>query len=310
MKQKLAKILVIDDNEDFVDSLVSVLREEGFRVKGVSTPSTMRNAARHEDYDIVLLDIVIPGLDVPRYMGGRRILVDIMTYHPEAKVVLLSGEATGEQIVDCLRCGAIDFVQKPVNLEEHRVLKDRILARLEGPNLVHDKNALRETLVRLLWKGLQQGSPIDRGLYLQELVYHLFASVTGFTRIRLGVVRKPDEIDLEVTNERPDPFWIRRGDLILVECKNLSKKRRAPTGALDVLERRVGRWKGHCKLAFFVSVSGFSKGFIAVLKNETSRSFEIACIDFKRLETLVHCSPTQRSDELRKFVENPIPEST
>lgn len=303
----MGKVLVIDDEKDFVDGIVADLRNAGFNATGASSVKEIIGSIRKADYEIVLLDIIISDLAAKHAFGGKEAMTQIMTYCPDAKVVLFSSRATIRQVVECLKMGAIDFIEKPIGDEAVRNLVDRLNARLKGPNLVHDRNALRESLIASLWENLENGKAPEKGVRLEQLVYHIFASISGFREIRLRkrAANGIDEFDLEIRNERQELFWIRRGDKILVECKNLRKGRRASKNDLGIFVNKLAGTRGECTLGYFVSPSGFAKTFAKSLVN-IPLGLKIVCIDQERLEGLVRSKRDIRPTLLMEYYEDPL----
>lgn len=295
-------ILVIDDEPDFVAGLTAALEDKGFDTFGASRPREIRTAVRRKSYEIALLDILIPDYRGKHHVGGLGVLVEILTYRPDAKVILLSGLASGEEIVECLKRGAVDFVSKPIGQHEFDDLVDRVFVRLAGPNLTHDREALRENLIEELWTNIRSGTAQDRGQRLEFLLFHIFKSIPGFYDLKIDVIRGPDQIDIEVVNDRTDPFWQRRGDNIIVECKNLRVSDSAGRPEVDIFLAKMSRMPGICSLGFFASMSGFSNHFLDVCQ-KTRTGQEVICLDESKLQQLVECDHQNRADLLKRFIQ-------
>ncbi len=118
-----AHILVVDDERGILDQLGGILRDEGFAVTTVGTGEEAVEATARELYDLVLLDVALPGID------GIEALRRMRAAGHVAPVVMISGHSGAEQAVRALREGAIDFLDKPLGLERVLVTVNNALAR-------------------------------------------------------------------------------------------------------------------------------------------------------------------------------------
>jgi two-component system nitrogen regulation response regulator NtrX len=119
-------ILVVDDEAEIRSSLEDILREEGYGVAGAADAEEAIVLLRDTPYDVVLLDIWLPGRD------GLELLAEIRDLAPEMRpeVVIISGHGTIEAAVKATKLGAYDFLEKPLSLERTLiVLKNAVEAR-------------------------------------------------------------------------------------------------------------------------------------------------------------------------------------
>ena len=105
-------ILVVDDEEDFVEMLSLRLEDAGHRVRSAYDGDAGLAALDTAECDVVLLDIRMPGQD------GITVLKAIKHDHPLVEVILLTGHGTIDTAVEGLKAGAFDYVQKPARFEE------------------------------------------------------------------------------------------------------------------------------------------------------------------------------------------------
>ncbi|MFZ5585677.1 MAG: response regulator [Thermodesulfobacteriota bacterium] len=112
-------VLLVDDGVDFVRIMAERLRERGYQVAEASDGPTALDALERSRFDTIVLDLVMPGMD------GIETLRRIKERDPAARVIVLSGHASGQYVVQALALGALDFMVKPVDIES-------LLARLEG----------------------------------------------------------------------------------------------------------------------------------------------------------------------------------
>ncbi len=105
-------ILIVDDESGIRQSLSSILRDEGYRVDAVASGEECLAAAKKSPYDLVLLDVWLPGLD------GMETLKRLREGNGAPMVVMISGHGNIETAVRATKLGAFDFVEKPLSLEK------------------------------------------------------------------------------------------------------------------------------------------------------------------------------------------------
>jgi len=107
-----ARILVIDDNRDVVDILVTFLRGEGYGMLGALTSDEGLKLVSVSRPDLVLLDILMPG------MNGIEVLKRIRSINPTTKVIIVTGNADFRLAREALELGAVAYVDKPFDLAD------------------------------------------------------------------------------------------------------------------------------------------------------------------------------------------------
>jgi DNA-binding NtrC family response regulator len=103
-----ARLALVDDDQQFVEYLETLLRSRGYEVQPFTSGSDLLQTM-HSDTppDVVLLDVSMPGMD------GLETLKAIRVAHPGVQVIMLSGRNAPGTIVDAMRQGALDYVVKP-----------------------------------------------------------------------------------------------------------------------------------------------------------------------------------------------------
>ncbi|MBT8340186.1 MAG: response regulator [Desulfatitalea sp.] len=104
------KILLIDDEQDFLDNLAERMRTRGMNVETSSSPQAALKRVETETYDAVVLDLRMPEMD------GLEALKILKEKRPELQVILLTGHATVEKGIEAIKLGAMDLVEKPADL--------------------------------------------------------------------------------------------------------------------------------------------------------------------------------------------------
>ena len=115
------RILLVDDEPRIIDFVSRGLRREGFAVDTAADGKQGLERALAERYDLVILDLLMPGLD------GVSVLRGILAHKPDQPVVVLSALSDIRSKVDCLELGADDYLAKPFSFSE---LLARVHARL------------------------------------------------------------------------------------------------------------------------------------------------------------------------------------
>jgi len=108
----MAAILIVDDEPGVRTALAGVLRDEGYAVEAVDTGEACLERLAAQVFDVVLLDVWLPGMD------GLATLARMRERDLDAQVVVISGHGSVESAVRAIKMGAFDFVEKPLSLEK------------------------------------------------------------------------------------------------------------------------------------------------------------------------------------------------
>lgn len=106
------KVLLVDDEEQFLESLVKVLNRRGLAAYGVGSGQEALRRMEQESFDVVVLDLMMPGID------GIDTLSCMKSRWPETEVILLTAVGSTEMGIKGMRAGAFDYVLKPMDLDE------------------------------------------------------------------------------------------------------------------------------------------------------------------------------------------------
>lgn len=106
------RILVVDDEVDFLETIVKRLKKRKLEATGVTSGEGALKALEDELYDVVLLDIKMPG-----GMDGIETLREIKRIQPLVEVLLLTGHASVETSIEGMKQGAFDYLLKPMKFE-------------------------------------------------------------------------------------------------------------------------------------------------------------------------------------------------
>jgi DNA-binding NtrC family response regulator len=150
----MKKILIVDDDAEFRLNLTEVLTGAGYRTKSAASTSEAIAKIEAEEFDIILLDFMMPKTN------GIDSLLTLRRLRSNAKVIMITAFATVENAVDAIKKGASDYIAKPFKIEALLTTIRRVLeeARFEVcvNNLDLDRtlsslsNPIRRNIIKLL----------------------------------------------------------------------------------------------------------------------------------------------------------------
>ncbi len=106
------KMLVVDDETDFLETIVKRLKARNIEVTGAESGYQALELMGRQDFDVVILDVKMPGMD------GIETLREMKKKKPLTEVIMLTGHASVESGIQGMQLGAFDYVMKPVALDE------------------------------------------------------------------------------------------------------------------------------------------------------------------------------------------------
>ncbi|MEJ2655852.1 MAG: response regulator [Desulfobacterales bacterium] len=133
-----ATILVVDDEQDIRDASERILVRAGFQVLKASHGSEALDILDKEKINIVLLDLKMPGMD------GLEVLKRIRKLSDTIQVIVITGYATVETAIEAMKQGAYDFIPKPFEPDQLRIVVNRAWEKIcfiqEAQRLEKEKN--------------------------------------------------------------------------------------------------------------------------------------------------------------------------
>lgn len=116
--EKCINILVVEDDVDINELLCSILTRKGYSVRGAYSGTEAKMCIEHYDYDIILVDLMLPGISGEDLIGEiRRIKM--------MPIIVISAKTSQEDKINMLKIGADDFIGKPFDIYE-------VMARVEA----------------------------------------------------------------------------------------------------------------------------------------------------------------------------------
>ncbi|HBI14829.1 MAG TPA: two-component system response regulator [Desulfobulbaceae bacterium] len=122
------RVLVVDDEKDFLEMTVKRMKKKNIECDGVTSGYDAIEKIKKENFDVVLLDVKMPGMD------GVETLKEIKRLKPLVEAIMLTGHASVESGIEGMKLGAFDYLMKPMEL-------DKIIEKIQD---AYNKKALHE----------------------------------------------------------------------------------------------------------------------------------------------------------------------
>jgi len=106
------RLLIVDDEEDFLETVKMRLESRGFAVATATNGEEAVDLAGREPFDLALVDMQMPGID------GQELLARLKAQHSYIEVIMLTGHGSIQSAVECGKLGAFDYLTKPYELDE------------------------------------------------------------------------------------------------------------------------------------------------------------------------------------------------
>ncbi len=162
-KDKL-KILLVDDEKEFVESLSERLHLRDLKTDVAYDGEQALEAVKQEEPDVMILDLRMPGID------GNEVLRQVKKDHPNVEVVILTGHGTDKDEKEALRLGASAYLKKPVDIDKlvRAVHKEKLKVLLvddetEFVDSLSERLALRNLEPEIAYDGEQALKAIKDG---------------------------------------------------------------------------------------------------------------------------------------------------
>ena len=118
-----SRIVVVDDELNIREALVTLLEKKHYQVGGAGTAEEALEALEAATADLILTDLKMPGL------GGMEFLRQLKQKWPEIEVLVMTAFGSIETAVEAMRCGAYDYITKPIDRERLAVVVEKALER-------------------------------------------------------------------------------------------------------------------------------------------------------------------------------------
>jgi len=105
-----AKVLLIDDEKDFLDIMAERMGARGMDISTTTSAENALEMIQTEAYDVVIMDFLMPEID------GFRALKLFKETRPDVQIILLTANVPEEKCIEAIRLGAMDVIEKPADL--------------------------------------------------------------------------------------------------------------------------------------------------------------------------------------------------
>ena len=106
------RVLLVDDEEEFTELLAERMRAREMDLDTAKSRAEAIARVQKKYYDAIILDMQMPGMD------GIETLQQILSANPDQQVIFLTGHATVPKSVEAIKMGAVDFLEKPVDIDQ------------------------------------------------------------------------------------------------------------------------------------------------------------------------------------------------
>jgi DNA-binding NtrC family response regulator len=114
---------IVDDDEEVLDLIKQILKEEGVRTKRFLQAESLLDLAENHTFDIIISDLMLPGLT------GLELLDQLQKKGINIPFVLITGYASLDSAIEAVNRGAFSYIKKPFNLDEIRIVISRLKQR-------------------------------------------------------------------------------------------------------------------------------------------------------------------------------------
>ena len=189
-----ARILAVDDQRYFRELIAGMLAEEGFEAQTASSGEEALHILENADFDIVLTDLVMPGMD------GSELVHRIKDRDPEQEIVVVTGVVDVKTAVDAMKLGATDYLLKPF---DRRTLSVSLEGILQNRRLKTEHARLLEENIEYIGERTlyERALGIFSTLSIEPLAVRVVEALCLETRAQGGVLwvageGEPEELDL------------------------------------------------------------------------------------------------------------------
>ncbi len=139
------RVLLVDDEDEFVEMLAKRMKARGLRVDTADSGAAAIDKVKHGHFDVIVLDLAMPGMD------GIETFERVSEINPELQVIFLTGHGTIQTAFEAMKMGAAEFLEKPANFQD---LLDKVKQASQKTMLLieqHTEERVAEILQKKGW---------------------------------------------------------------------------------------------------------------------------------------------------------------
>ncbi|WKZ19672.1 MAG: sigma-54 dependent transcriptional regulator [Candidatus Jettenia sp. CY-1] len=160
-------LLLVDDDKNTLDGLVKILMHDGYTVSGAVSSYDALNLLSRKNFDIIVTDMKLPG------MGGISLIHEIRKREESVAIVVITAYSSVKTAVEAIKCGADDYLTKPINIEELKVVLEKLW---EKQQLIAQNRILKEKL-----KDRYKFSELVGSTSQMQQIFHMIEDVAPST---------------------------------------------------------------------------------------------------------------------------------
>ncbi|MBF0341212.1 MAG: response regulator [Magnetococcales bacterium] len=208
-------ILIVDDDNDFCQVVTDVLTKAGFATCRAHNGHDALARLDEEKCDIVLLDLVLPGMD------GLEILRRIQQKHEHVRVILITAFATIENAVNSIKMGATEFLTKPFRITDFTTLIHRTMEEIRFERKAQELNLdpILACLAHPIRRGIAEALSGQQILRLTDLMQILV--ITDHTKLTFHLKNLMEQGIIDKTRNRSYQLT-QRGRMLLSGLRRIS----------------------------------------------------------------------------------------
>ena len=161
------KLLLVDDDKNALEGLVKILTHDGYPVSGVLSGYEALSLLSKKNFDIIVTDMKLPGI------GGLSLIHEIRKKEESVAIVVITAYSSVKTAVEAIKCGADDYLTKPINIEELKLVLEKIWERQQ---LIVQNRMLKEKL-----KDKYKSSGLVGSTPQMKQIFHMIADVAPST---------------------------------------------------------------------------------------------------------------------------------
>ncbi|SET05316.1 two component, sigma54 specific, transcriptional regulator, Fis family [Natronincola peptidivorans] len=238
----MKKILVVDDEKNMRWAIKRALAKENYKIYEGTNGLEAIEIFQQEEPDMILMDLKMPGMD------GLEALAKIKELKEETPIIMITAHGTTESAVEAMKLGALDYISKPFDIEELKIVIDKAL---QVGELRKEVNYLREELEKNTGKTIIGNSPgIQRILGIVEKVAKTPATVLILGESGTGKEVIANTIHYSSDRNKKPYIKVNCGAIPenLMESELFGHEKGAFTGAI---QRKIGKFqKAHSGTIF------------------------------------------------------------
>ncbi|MEJ2193259.1 MAG: response regulator [Ignavibacteriaceae bacterium] len=179
VENPVARIICVDDEPVILDSFRKILVLDGYSVDTVETGKEALGLIQNRSYDFLFTDLKMPEMD------GVEVTKSVKHLRPDIDVVIITGYATVETAVECMKFGAMDYVQKPFTEEELLAFTKNAVIKREDRIKKMLKPKVHITHLERTSKSKTPEFMIPGGVFISE--GHCWANINEEGLVRIGI---------------------------------------------------------------------------------------------------------------------------